>query len=444
MRKRETGWATRTLIENGAFVGRKLRTYRLRVTSEGKRTEEITVARARIGSRPGLELCLKDDTVSRLHCEIIATESGFRLVDLGSRNGTRVDGYGVRDIDLKHGSVIELGRSRIVFQTTETETDVPVSQADRFEESVGGSVAMRELFALLDRAAPTTATVLLQGESGTGKEAVARSVHQRSGRSGAWVVVDCGALPPNLLESELFGHEKGAFTGAASRRIGLMEEAEGGTLFLDEIGELPLDMQPKLLRALESREIRRIGGRDHVPLDIRVVAATNRDLAREVNRGSFREDLYYRLAVVELRLPPLRERCEDIPLLVAHFVRQAHRDDPAAAERLLAGISEENWRKLKEHPWPGNVRELRNVIERSLILKGDGEMVIATDAPQDAGELSVDLDQPFSAHKQRWVESFERSYVLGQLSRHDGNVSAAARASGLERMHFKRILKKYR
>ena len=303
---------------------------------------------------------------------------------------------------------------------------------------------------MLERAAPTDATILVEGESGTGKERVAAAVHQASLRSAApLVVMDCAAVPANLMESELLGHERGAFTGATTRKQGRVQEAHGGTLFLDEIGELPLEMQPKLLRVLETRQVRPVGGTDTRAVDFRLVAATNRDLAREVNRGSFREDLYYRLAVVQITVPPLRQRTEDLRLLVRHFVGLLL-DDARRAREILRGISEENWRRLEGLPWSGNVRELRNFIERTLILTGGPihseyipDRAAASGGNADLGPV-VDLDRPFSLHKSEVVAAFERSYLLSQLARHDSNVSAAARASGMDRMNFKRLLKKYR
>ncbi|HBQ13683.1 MAG TPA: hypothetical protein DEF51_21945, partial [Myxococcales bacterium] len=290
-------------------------------------------------------------------------------------------------------------------------------------------------------------------ESGTGKELVAEAVHAASGRAGGPLVVfDCAAIPTQLMESELFGHEKGAFTGATSQRVGRMEEADGGTLFLDELGELPLDLQPKLLRALEKREVRRVGGARTRRVDFRVVAATNRDLAAEVNRGAFREDLYYRLAVVRVRVPPLRERPEDVPRLVEHFVRRALPDDAKRAAKILASISEENRARLMAHPWPGNVRELKNLIQRTLALSTEDDPAALEPqtapglerrpAASDAPEPVVDLDRPFSDLKKEVVESFERNYLTRQLARHEGNYSRAAAASGMDRMYFKRMLKK--
>ena len=272
----------------------------------------------------------------------------------------------MHDIHLRDGSVVTVGATTIVVGAGEREHEIPVWDGDAFGSAVGRSLPMRELFAVLGRAARSDATILFEGESGTGKEVLASALHEASRRaSGPFVVVDCGSVPSGLLESLLFGHEKGAFTGAIDARVGQFEEASGGTLFLDEIGELPLDVQPKLLRALEARAIRRVGATETIPIDVRIVAATNRDLAEEVNRGAFREDLYYRLAVIRVRVPPLRERREDVRPLLEHFVRRAFPTDAAKADRVIAKVDEASWASLETHPWPGNVRELRNVVERS-------------------------------------------------------------------------------
>jgi hypothetical protein len=331
--------ATRTLVRDGGPPARRMRTYRLHVRTGNASVEtaDLSLPVARIGSRFGNEVVLADETVSRVHLEIAADEHGYRLRDLGSTNGTFVDGYRAADIYLRPGSVIRLGGTEITFEPLSAEADVPATAAGSFGPLVGQSIAMRELFAQLERAAPTDATILVEGETGTGKELIAEAIHGASKRRGGPLVVfDCASVPGTLLESEIFGHEKGAFTGATDRRIGRMEEADGGTLFLDELGELPIDLQPKLLRALEKREVRRLGGRDTIPVDIRIVAATNRDLAREVNRGTFREDLYYRLAVVRVGVPPLRERPEDIRHLVRHFVERALR---GSATRTVSACS---------------------------------------------------------------------------------------------------------
>jgi DNA-binding NtrC family response regulator len=349
---------------------------------------------------------------------------------------------------LPSGCTVRAGGSELRFSVLEDEVDIPATSSDGYGPLVGSSIPMRELYAVIERAAPTDVTVLIEGETGTGKELVARALHEQSSRAGGpFVVLDCGAVPASLLESEIFGHERGAFTGAHARRIGLLEEATRGTLFVDEVGELPIELQPKLLRALEQREIRRLGARDTLSLDIRVIAATNRDLAVEVNRGAFREDLFYRLAVVQVALPALRDRREDIVALTEHFVRKACKGDRQRAARMLSGIDEENWKRLQAHPWPGNVRQLRNVIERTLALSDPHALAFELPGSEkrfDATELGVDLDRPFSEQKCEVIARFERDYLEGQLARHGGNFSRAAAAAGLDRMYFKRLLKKYR
>ncbi len=452
--------ATHTLIREGQRPVRRMRAYTLTIKPKGgaARTVRIDSPRVRIGSQKGNEIVLDDSAVSRAHLEIEADDRGFRARDLESTNGTFVDGYRALDMYLKPGSIVKLGTTELRFDPTAEERDVPALDDDRFGPLVGSSTAMRELFATLEKASPTDATILIEGETGTGKELVAQAIHGRSGRAGGPLVVfDCAGVASNLIESELFGHEKGAFTGATDKRVGRLEEADGGTLFIDELGELPLDLQPKLLRVLERREVRRLGGTQTRAVDVRIVAATNRDLAKEVNRGGFREDLYYRLAVVRVTLPALRDRRDDIPLLVASFIRRALANDSARAETILRSIREENWERLRTHPWPGNVRELRNVIERTLALSGGGG-VDAIDPPTMAGRVApprsssgeaspkaeVDLDRPFTDLKGEVLAQFEERYLTEQLAKHGGNFSRAAAASGLDRMYFKRLIKKYR
>ena len=437
--------ATRTLMV-GDKPCRRIRRYRLQ--SKGGTPHDFQAQLVRVGSRPGNDLVLEDAAVSRIHFEIHADEIGYRIRDLDSLNGTWVDGYRVVEAYLPSGCTVRAGGSELRFSVLEDEVDIPATSSDGYGPLVGSSIPMRELYAVIDRAAPTDVTVLIEGETGTGKELVARALHEQSSRAGGpFVVLDCGAVPASLLESEIFGHERGAFTGAHARRIGLLEEASRGTLFIDEVGELPIELQPKLLRALEQREIRRLGARDTLALDIRVVAATNRDLAVEVNRGAFREDLFYRLAVVQVTLPALRDRREDIVALTEHFVRKACKGDRQRAAQMLSGIDEENWNRLRAHPWPGNVRQLRNVIERTLALSDPQALAFelpGSETRLDATELGVDLDRPFSEQKAEVMARFEREYLEGQLARHGGNFSRAAAAAGLDRMYFKRLLKKYR
>ncbi len=447
---------TRALSSDELPVVRHAERYRLTVVG-GAATEpplaiEGAGAIVRVGSKEGNSLKLANETVSRYHFEIEPTPLGFLLRDLGSTNGTFVDGYRVREVYLPRRALVKAGEVSLSFEALGEEVAIPLSREERFGDALGRSAAMREVFSTLAKVAQKDLTVLLEGESGTGKERLAEAIHFQSPRSKArFVVFDCASVPASLMESELLGHERGAFTGAQSRRIGRFEEAAGGTLFLDEIGELPLELQPKLLRALEKREIRRVGGSTVTPVDVRVVAATNRDLVREVNRGAFREDLYYRLAVVRVRVPPLRERRDDITLLVEHFVREALDGDEPKSREVVAGISEANWQGLMSHPWPGNVRELRNFIERTLAVSGGVEAQMS-EVPSPGGlgphaasvDGSLDLGRPFIEAREELLGRFEKGYLEAMLARHGGNISRAARAAGLDRMHFKRLLARHR
>jgi DNA-binding NtrC family response regulator len=450
---------TRPLERRQRAPRREISSYELQISAPKpapRRVERVTQPLVRIGSRPGNDICLADEAVSRLHFEIETRVDGHCLRDLGSRNGTFVDGYRAVELYLRPGARIGVGNTELVFSPLAATSEVPASDDERFGELLGSSVPMRELFALLERIAPTDVTVLVEGESGTGKELTARAIHTNSPRSAhPFVVFDCASVAENLLESELFGHERGAFTGAESRRIGRLEEANGGTLFLDELGELPLELQPKLLRALELREFRRVGSSATVKTDIRMIAATNRDLAREVNRGTFREDLYYRLAVVRVRLPPLRDRPEDIRPLVRRFL-EAGCADAAEVDEVFRGISPQTWRRLFRHPFRGNVRELRNMVEQILILSegalndlpATGVSSAKNRAPTTVGSAStatvpIVVDQPFVAQKQQLTDAFERRYLHAMLQRHEGNISRAARAAQIDRMYFKRLMRKH-
>jgi len=419
----------------------KVRVYRLIQPKTGA-SHECTAPSLRMGSSAQNDLVLADEGVSRIHAEISADEYGFRLRDLGSTNGTLIDGVRAHDVYLRPGAKLTLGRAELVFEPQATEAAVPLAAEGRFGPLVGSSPAMRELFHVLGRVAPSETTVLIQGESGTGKEIIAEAIHGASPRRGGpFVVFDCSAVSGSLLESELFGHEKGAFTGAAGAREGCLEAADGGTLFLDEIGELPLDLQPKLLRAAEKKELRRVGGTQSKKVDVRLLAATNRDLAAEVNRGTFREDLYYRLAVVRLRAPPLRERSDDIPMLVEHFLKKLLRQDHLVAEA-LDSMNATSWQKLAAQPWRGNVRELRNFVERRLTM-GDDVTLEGPAIGSSPEGADVDTTRPFIEQRDEVVERFERAYVEQLLAKHDGNFSRAAAAAGIDRMYFKRLVKKY-
>jgi two-component system response regulator GlrR len=392
-----------------------------------------------LGTHESAGFVLHDEAVSRFHCELCLVDGRPVLRDLGSKNGTLLDGVAVGVAYPRAGSVLTLGRTEIRFELQRDPVRLPLSTRDRFGRMVGTGVAMRRAFALLERAAASDATVLLEGETGTGKEVAAESIHlEGARRDGPFVVVDCAAIPQNLLESELFGHEKGAFTGASGAREGAFEAASGGTIFLDEIGELGLDLQPRLLRALERRHVKRVGGNAYVPVDVRVVAATNRNLRQEVNERRFRSDLYYRLAVVEVRLPSLRERREDLPALVEHILAGlGAAGDDAAALRRPEFVAE-----LARHEWQGNVRELRNYLERCLTLRE--EIPLVAGAPGEEGGAALpDTSQPLRTARERWTRVLEKRYVEAVLARSGGNVAAAAREAGVDRMYFYRLLWKY-
>jgi DNA-binding NtrC family response regulator len=384
-----------------------------------------------IGTHDSADLVLTDPTVSRFHAAIFLLPGRPRVRDLESKNGTIVDGTPVVEAHLRDGAILQLCDTKLRFEVGLDRTEVAISPKAQYGGLVGASPAMRLVFAELDRAARSDATVLLEGETGTGKGAAAEAVHVASARAaGPFMVVDCGAIPPTLIESELFGNERGAFTGATASRAGAFEAASGGTLFLDEIGELGLDVQPKLLRALEERSVKRVGSNRYVPVDVRIIAATNRNLRAAVNKGSFRADLYYRLAVLVIRMPPLRERLEDLSLLIEALLDGF---DEAPAEQRARLRSEDFQRELLLHPWPGNVRELRNYLERCLVLETQAPLVV------DSAQGVFDLKRPWRIVK----AALERHYLEQVLRANGGNISAAARAAGLPRFQLYRLLARH-
>ena len=417
------------------------------VTDKGE-THPFELIQVRIGAGPGNDLILDDPTVSSVHLEILSTEQGFRVRDLGSTNGTRIDQVVVKEAYIQDGQTLSVGGVSLTFKLTDGCISEPLSEREEFHGAVGKSVLMRSVFSRVERAAKTDATVLIHGPTGTGKEVIAWSVYEASKRADKpFVVLDCGAIAPTLIESELFGHEKGAFTGAVGRRKGAFERAHGGTIFLDELGELSLELQPKLLRVLERREIQRVGGENTVPVDVRIIAATNRDLRSMVARGEFREDLYYRMAVVTVELPPIVERKDDIEPLILHFL-----NDIGAS---LTDLPEGALSRFLEHDWPGNCRELRNAVERAVVLGETSFLAASTtkpgqqmDSTQDAHgdtllHAKVDTTVPYKEQKADVVARFEEAYVKELLSEFEGNVSAAARRAGIDRMSLHKILNRY-
>ncbi|MBV8757491.1 MAG: sigma 54-interacting transcriptional regulator [Deltaproteobacteria bacterium] len=402
------------------------------------KTIELGLPQIQIG-RAGADLNLTDTKVSGLHCELKLMPEGYRLRDLGSTNGTYVKGVRIVDAFIQPGSTIQIGKSAIIFEPLDEAIAMPLWNEARLQQLVGGSAGMRHLFDLVNRFAQSDATVLIQAETGCGKELVADAIHQCSPRRDQpFIVLDCSAIPEQLFEAQLFGYETGAFTGAIKSTPGVFEMAHGGTLFLDEIGELPLDVQAKLLRAVETRRVRRLGGTKMFASDVRIVAATNRDLAAEVNRGTFRSDLYYRLAVAKLSIPALRERREDIPLLVEHFLRQlsvsSGNPDPRLPDDFLA--------RAQRHQWPGNVRELRNAVERAVLLPNHPQAAFEAPPKKEQGFATIDIDVPFKQAKQKLVDEFDRRYLEALLEAHDGNISAAARAAGIERMSIYKMIRR--
>ncbi len=481
------GSGLETMFLGGRATARRLRRSRWVVVDgpDRGRVHEMTAARMVIGRSAVCDLHLNDRAVSNTHAEVEAIEGGWVLRDLGSTNGCFLGDVRLREVVLPLGARVRVGQTTLQVEPAAGVVEIALSTDDRFHDLVGRSIAMRQVFAQLERVAQLDLTVLVTGETGTGKELVARALHRASKRAaGPLVVQDCSAIPRDLVESVLFGHERGAFTGAHERRPGSFEQADKGTLFLDEVGELESGLQPKLLRVLEHREVRRVGGDRTVHVDVRVVAATNRDLRAMAANGTFREDLYYRLGVVPIELPPLRARREDIPLLAASLLEGFCARNPEVGPRRFTDGA---LARLAEMPWPGNVRELRNVVERAASLADAADITaddllpwspgrhVVAPAPQPAptaraavSHASVDapaptspavpsapavgamgaLDAtlatlPFKDAKARVLEVFEPAYLAALLERHGGNITRSAAAAGLTRYHLRELCKRY-
>jgi transcriptional regulator with GAF, ATPase, and Fis domain len=419
---------------------RRVRRWRLDVTA-GPCTgmsKVLTEGSVRVGSGDQCDVALADPRVSRQHLEIEVLPTGLRVRDLGSKNGTFLHGTRIGEVDLAiAGGVLVLGDSELALRPDDVPDPLGPSPRDRCGRLLGTSDVMRRLFGQIERVAGSDATVLIRGETGTGKELVAEALHELGARSNRpFVVVDCGAIPRELIESELFGHVRGAFTGANSDRLGAFERADGGTIFLDEIGELALDLQPKLLRVLEARSLKPVGGDQPVEVDVRVIAASLRDLRAEVARKAFREDLFFRLSVVELDVPALREHVEDLPLLADRFLRELGAS-PLGSDSLAT---------LQRFDWPGNVRQLRNVLERAVALAGAGTPVVSSDdlvAPSAELSPSKLFSLPYKVAKDEMLARFTRDYLEALLARHAGNVSAAAREAKIDRNWIVALAKRH-
>ncbi|UCD70679.1 MAG: sigma 54-dependent Fis family transcriptional regulator [Syntrophobacterales bacterium] len=405
-----------------------------------QKTFAIEGKKVTIGSQEDNHCILNDPTVSRHHAVIEETGKGYILRDVGSTNGTHLNGIRIKEAYLEYGSIIGLGNTQLQFVPLEGRVEIPPSEEDCFGDVFGRSLEMRRIFTMLKKISPSDITVTIEGETGTGKELVARGIHSHSQRAeGPFVVIDCGSISKNLIESELFGHERGAFTGATQTRRGAFEIADGGTIFIDEIGELGLEMQPKLLRVLEQREVRRVGGTEVFKVNVRVIAATNKDLVSEVQKGRFREDLFYRISVVRIHLPPLKEKGEDIPLLAQQFAREL-------TERYRGGgevtVSAEALEILRHYHWPGNVRELKNVITRAMAM-GNERVLQLRDfimpLPSEGRPRTPSLDSLIG----KTLEEIEKAAIMKTLKAHGGNKSAAARVLGIAYSTLYEKIKKY-
>jgi len=393
-----------------------------------------------IGSSSDCDIVVTDGGVSRQHCEIRIDGRGIAIRDLDSKNGTYIGEIKITEAEIPISTRIRVGNSCLTLLPNGTPKVIHLSPDAKFGEAIGASVGMRALFSRLRLAASTREPILLLGESGTGKEILARAVHDVSPRAARpYVVFDCSGTAPSLVEAELFGYVKGAFTGAIRDHTGVFVEADGGTIFLDEIGELPLDLQPKLLRALESQQVKPVGSNDWRSFDVRVIAATHRNLKKRIGTGEFREDLYYRLAVMQATIPPLRERKDDIPILVESFLSSIQ---PALT---IEHIHPSMIDILMAHRWPGNVRELRNTVARLAVFPQLVDEVIDPMTAQPTTDSSYDplLKLPLREARDQAIEQFERRYLTNQLRTHGGNVSRTAESVGVSRQFLHRLIERH-
>jgi DNA-binding NtrC family response regulator len=406
-------------------------------------TREVTIGPEPVvvGRDPACQLVVDETGVSSMHAELVATPRGVRLRDLGSKNGTWVSDLRIVESYLTASASFWVARTELQFEATKSEK-VDLPEIERFGPLYGTSAPMRDLFRRLQKGAPTDLTILIQGETGTGKELVAQAVHEASSRKGGpFVVVDCGSIAPTLAEATLFGHEKGAFTGASTSRESPFVEANGGTIFLDELGELPLDVQPKLLRALAEKRVKRVGSNTYEPFDARVIAATRRDLEASVNAGTFRSDLYFRLAQVRAYVPPLRQRLDDVPGLIRTIL------DQLGAKNAWRRVSRSTLDRLLRYDWPGNVRELRNAVSVALALAEEGEPLdiaaaVGLKAAKPKGKIvEATAIRAYHDAKREALNQFERAYFKQLVDATNGNVAEISRRTGLQRTHVRKYLR---
>ncbi len=426
-------------------------TFALRLLEGPEAGQEVVldgeqVLRIVVGTSPASDLRLTDPSVSRRHATIELVGRRLRIRDHDSTNGTFVDGVAVVDAFLRGGEIVRLAGTALRVDEVGPYREHTLPGGVQFGRVIGASPAMRVLYPLCDRLAKSDVAVVIEGETGTGKEQLAEALHEEGRRATKpFVVFDCTAVAPSLIESELFGHEKGAFTGSVGQRKGVFERADGGTLLIDEIGDLPLELQPKLLRAIERSEVTRVGGERPIRVDVRLLAATRRDLDREVQLGRFRDDLFHRIAVTRIELPPLRERQGDVRLLVSFFCAQMNADPEAIPPELL--------KRWEDSSWPGNIRELRNAVLRRVALGDLADGVASEESPSRARSVSglslptgndpiagiLSLDLPLAEARQKLVDEFEARYVDHVLEQHGGNVTRAAAAAGVARRHLQRL-----
>jgi|CZKU01.1.fsa_nt_gi two-component system response regulator HydG len=398
-------------------------------------------SRILLGTSEVCDLRLTDPTVSRRHAAFEAAGMRYRITDLESTNGTFVDGVQIVEGFVRGGEIVRCGSTAMRLEVDQAVEAPALSTSIRFGSTLGASQAMRRLFPFCEKLARSKVPLIIEGETGTGKEVLAESIYEVGGSKGPFVVFDCTTIAPNLIEAELFGHERGAFTGAAFSRAGVFEESDGGTIFIDEIGDLDLALQGKLLRALDRGEVRRVGGQKWIKVDVRVITATRRDLDKAIATNRFRDDLFHRLAVARIELPPLRERRGDVPLLARQFaVEMGGNPDEVEAEVDA---------RFPDYNWPGNVRELRNTVARFIALGHDWQSppratTVSPSAPEGVAggewlEAILAGGMPYPVARRRVVEEFERRYVERVLAEHGGNVTHAAKASGLGLRYFRLV-----